>query len=71
MTSPRKDMSNLRPEGHDIYGCVPVCSSVVLDHVVVVGDTLKVQRTQSLLNMGEANITGVTREIFPCRAFSS
>jgi hypothetical protein len=44
--------------------------TVVQDHGTVYGETVKVLRVKSLLDLGEENITGVTREIFPCRAFS-
>ena len=59
-------MFDLRPEGHDTYRCVPVCSSVVYVHAPMVGDMAKDTGLTSLVNIGEANITGETREIFSC-----
>lgn len=59
MTSPRKEnrISNLRSQGHDTRGCVPVCGSVVRHHAAASGDAAKVAGSKSPVDMGEANIT--------------
>jgi hypothetical protein len=56
-------MSDLRSGSHDTYGCFPVRGSVAQDHAVVDGDTTKVLRVKSFLNIGEENFTGVIREV--------
>lgn len=60
-------VSDLRLRGHDTQECFPVPGSVAQDHAAVDGDTAKVLRLTSLLDLGEENFTGVTREVlFSC-----
>lgn len=59
MTSPRKEnrVFNLRSEGQDTHGCVPVRGSVARRHASASGDAAKATDMTSPLDMGEANVT--------------
>jgi hypothetical protein len=59
---------DLRSLGQDTQECFPVPGSVVQDHAAVSGDTAKVLRAKSLLDIGEENITGESRGTWGIRA---
>lgn len=61
MTSPSGE-TPLRSRSHGTPGCLPVPDSAVGVHAVVSGDAAKDASKTSSLDLGEANITGASRE---------
>ncbi len=60
MTSPSRTL--LRSRCHGTPGCLPVPGPAVASHAVVPGGTAKADDMTSTMDMGEAHVTGASRE---------
>lgn len=61
MTSP-SGSNPLRSRGYGTPGCLPVPDPAVGVHAAISGDMAKDGDMTSLLDMGEAHVTGASRE---------